>query len=313
MGGLGRGARGAAPTSPPKSGGHDGSRRRALVDAVLASAGRLRPWPWRQTRDPWLVLLSEVVLQQTQAARAVGPWLELTRRFPTPAAAAAAAPAELLRAWRGLGYNRRALALHRAAVVIGERHGGAVPDALEDLMALPGVGPYTARAVLAFAFERDVGVVDTNVRRVLARAVLGHRAPARALQAVADELVPSGAAWTFNQALIDLGATCCTSQRPSCASCPLAGCCRWRAAGCPAPDPGANPTRQSAFAGSDRQGRGRLVEALRHGPLDPAEVAVAAGWPEEPERARRVVAGLVADGLVEVGADGVLRLVGDGG
>jgi A/G-specific adenine glycosylase len=187
-------------------------------------------------------------------------------------------------------------------VAVVDRHGGVVPATLADLLALPGVGPYTARAVLAFAYEADVAVVEVNTARVLARAVAGRQVSGVEAQAVADSVVPSGKGWAWNQAMVDLGATVCTRSVPSCDRCPLRPCCRWAAAGWPAPDPAAPAGRQSRFAGSDRQGRGRLVDALRHGPVALTQVAVAAGWPEEPERAARMATALVADGLaVQVG------------
>jgi A/G-specific adenine glycosylase len=278
---------------------------------VLEASARLRPWPWRTTRDPWAVLVSEVMLQQTQAARVVGPYGRFLDRFPTPAACAAASPAEVLRCWAGLGYNRRALALQRAAVRIVDEHGGQVPSDVAALEGLPGVGAYTARAVLCFAFGQPVGVVDTNVRRVLQRAWLGRAVPPRTLQAEADRLVPAERAWDYHQALMDLGAQTCTSRRPRCAACPLAGLCRWRAAGHRGPDPGGGMARQGPFEGSDRQGRGRLVAALRQGPVPAGAWAEAAGWPDEPDRAARIAARLIRDGLAELDAAGSLRLAGD--
>jgi A/G-specific adenine glycosylase len=168
------------------------------------------------------------------------------------------------------------------------------------LLALPGIGPYTARAVLAFAFEQDVGVVDTNTARVLARTAGGSLSRPQA-QARADDLVPAGRGWAWNQAMIDLGATVCTKRSPRCLDCPVAAWCSWRRAGQPSPDPAQHSVGtggpQPSFAGSDRQGRGRLVAALRRGPVPLADLAPAAGWPGEAERASRVAAGLVADGL----------------
>jgi A/G-specific adenine glycosylase len=279
---------------------------------VLAGAPNLVRWPWRATRDPWAVLVSEVMLQQTQAARVVEPFGRFLDRFPTPRAAATASPAEVVRAWAGLGYNRRALALRRTAEHLVAEHGGQVPDSLVALERLAGVGPYTARAVLCFAFGQAVGVVDTNVRRVLQRAWLGRALPPARLQAVADRLAPPEHSWEFHQVLMDLGARTCTGRRPACASCPLAGCCRWRAAGCPEPDPGGPRARQSPFAGSNRQGRGRLVAALRSGPIPAGSWAVACGWPGDQDRAAAVVGQLLAEGLAEIGPDGELRLPGDG-
>ncbi len=277
----------------------------ALQHSLSAWAeGARRDLPWRRTRDPWAVLVSELMLQQTQVPRVLPRFEAFLRQFPTPAATASAPVAEVVRAWAGLGYNRRAVNLHRAAGAVVERHGGSMPVTLAELVALPGVGPYTARAVLAFAFEADVGVVEVNSARVLARAVAGHPlAPAEA-QALADGLVPAGEGWAWNQAMLDLGATVCVKTAPRCGSCPLRSCCAWAGAG---PDPAVGSAgaggRQSTFAGSDRQGRGRLVDALRLGPVPLPVLAVAAGWPDDPERARRVADTLVDDGLAVLAGD----------
>jgi A/G-specific adenine glycosylase len=271
--------------------------------------GARRDLPWRRTRDPWAVLVSELMLQQTQVARVVPRYLAFLTRFPTPADTAAALVAEVVREWAGLGYNRRAVNLHRAAVEIVDRHGGTLPGTLAGLVALPGVGPYTARAVLAFAFEADVGVVEVNSARVLARAVAGRPLGAPEAQALADALVPPGRGWAWNQAMLDLGATICTKSAPRCGSCPLATDCAWRGSALPDPAVGSAGcgSRQSTFAGSDRQGRGRLVDALRLGPVPLAALAETAGWPAEPERAERVASTLVTDGLAVVAGD-LLRL-----
>lgn len=273
-----------------------------------------RDLPWRRTRDPWAVLVSEVMLQQTQAARVAeryGPFLE---RFPTPAVCAAAPVGEVVRAWAGLGYNRRAVHLHGAAVAVVEAHDGRLPDDLMALRALPGVGSYTARAVLAFAFERDVGVVDTNAARVLARWE-GRRLTAGEAQTLADAAVPVGEGWAWNQAMLDLGALVCRRRRPDCEACPVSGGCAWASAGRPAPDPAEGsagvPGRQRRFEGSDRQGRGRLVEALRAGAVPAAELAAVAGWPSQRGRARRVAEGLVRDGLAAWAPDGSLTIAGE--
>lgn len=289
---------------------------------VLAPAGRraLLTWgererrdlPWRRTRDPWAVLVSEVMLQQTQVPRVVPRWRAFLTRFPTVAACAAAPVADVVDEWAGLGYNRRAVALHRCARACVADHGATLPDDLGALVALPGIGPYTARAVLAFAFERDVGVVDTNVGRVLARLGGAPLRPAAA-QAEADGLVPAGEGWAWNQALFDLGAATCTKRAPTCAECPVRRWCAWGGAGCPEPDPAVGSagvsSGQSPFAGSDRQGRGRLVDALRwRGAVPAAELAAVAGWPGDPGRARTVAAGLVRDGLAGTdGAGGLVR------
>ena len=283
-----------------------------LQRALLSwSASARRDLPWRRTRDPWAVVVSEVMLQQTQVVRVVPRYTAFLRRFPTPAACAEAPLADVVRAWAGLGYNRRAVNLRRLATAVVERHGGHLPDDLASLVALPGVGPYTARAVLAFAFERDVGVVDVNAARVLARTA-GRPVTAGELQARADALVPPGQGWAWNQAVLDLGATVCTKRAPGCASCPVAAWCGWRSS--PAgvdPVVGSAGTggTQSRFSGSDRQGRGRLVHALRTAPVAWSTVAEAAGWPGDDARARRVAATLVADGLAcDDGA--LLRLPG---
>jgi A/G-specific adenine glycosylase len=278
---------------------------------VLAWSGRhLRNLPWRRTRDPWAVLVSEVMAQQTGVDRVIGYYRAFLTRFPTPRACAAAPAGEVVRSWAGLGYNRRAVNLHRCAQTVVQRHGGALPDELGALRALPGIGPYTARAVLAFAFERDVGVVDTNVGRVLARWEGRSLSPAEA-QALADGLVPGGRAWDWNQALMELGGTVCMRRRPQCRACPVRTWCGWAAAGLVAPDPADGSAGvgagQPQFEGSDRQGRGRLVEALCRGPVAVADVAAAMGWPDDPARADRVALGLVTDGLA-VRDDTVLRL-----
>jgi len=276
------------------------------------AADRGRDLPWRRTRDPWAVLVSEVMLQQTQVARVVPAWESFLARFPDVETCAAAGVAEVIGQWAGMGYNRRAVFLHRAAVAVVERHDGVVPDDLTALLALPGIGPYTARALLAFAFERDVGVVDTNAARVLARWA-GHRLTPREVQAAADAAVPAGEGWAWNQAMLDLGATVCTARRPACDDCPVRSGCAWARAGCPAPDPAvgsAGVSRgQSRFEGSDRQGRARLVDALRaEGSVSARVLAERAGWPDDPERARRAAASLVADGLAADDGAGGLAL-----
>ncbi|MCY4194373.1 MAG: A/G-specific adenine glycosylase [bacterium] len=263
---------------------------------------------WRRTRDPWAILVSEVMLQQTQIARVIPRYTAFLREFPTAFDCAAAPVAEAIRAWDGLGYNRRAVHLHRCAQVLVERHGGSPPHDLPALLKLPGVGPYTARAVLAFAFEDDMGVVDPNVGRVLARWS-GRRLGAAEAQATADAIVPPGAGWLWNQALFDFAAGVCTRRRPRCAQCPVRPSCRWQGQGHdPAEGSAGVSGGQSRFEGSDRQGRGRLVAALRRGPLPRSEAAAAAGWPEDPARAARVLAGLEDDGMVVVDDEGTATL-----
>jgi A/G-specific adenine glycosylase len=252
-----------------------------------------RDLPWRHTRDPWAILVSEVMLQQTQVARVIPVWRAFLARFPSAKECAAARQAAVVTAWQGMGYNRRAVNLHRCAIAITEQHAGNVPDDLDALLALPGIGPYTARAVLAFAFERRVGVLDVNAARVHAR--LNGRPVS---QAEADAATPARHAWAWNQAILDLGATVCTKRNPSCDDCPLQRQCAWRGVGS---DPAGIGSRQSRFEGSDRQGAGRLVDALRAGPVAsaPADLAVTMGWPGDPERALRVAMRVVADGLAE--------------
>lgn len=244
-----------------------------------------RDLPWRATRDPWAVLVSELMLQQTQVPRVIPKYHAFLEAFPTPAACAAAPLGDVVRAWAGLGYNRRAVNLHRAAVVIGD---GPFPDTLADLLALPGVGAYTARAVLIFAYERDIGVLEVNTTRVVMRLT-----GKTATQAAADALVPAGQGWAWNQAMIDLGATVCARRDPRCDACPVRRWCK--APGAEAP----LPTFQSRFEGSDRQGRGRLVDALRAGDVAWDDLPDAMGWPDDSARARRVAEGVIRDGLAD--------------
>ncbi len=276
----------------------------ARQQALLAwTAITRRDLPWRRTRDPWAILVSELMLQQTQVARVEPKFVEFLERFPTPGSCAAEPVGAVVTLWAGLGYNRRAVNLHRCAVAVVDHHDGLLPDTLEALLALPGIGPYTARAVLAFAFERDVGVLDTNAARVLAR-LGGHPLAAREAQTAADAVVPAGEGWSWNQAMLDLGATICTKRVARCDQCPLSSSCAWFAAGRPDPDPAIGSagvsTAQSTFEGSDRQGRGRLVDALRRRGLVPrAELALTAGWPDDPARAARAAESLVRDGLAD--------------
>ena len=248
------------------------------------------------------MLVSELMLQQTQVARVIPKYHAFLEVFPTAASCAAASAGDVVRAWAGLGYNRRALNLHRTALAVVERHGGVLPDDLDALLALPGIGPYTARAVLAFAYERDVGVLDVNAARVVHRTAGRRLAPAAA-QVRADALVPPGQGWAWNQAMLDLGATVCTRRAPRCGECPVVAGCGWRGDG---PDPAPAATRQSTFDGSDRQGRGRLVDALRRAPVAIADVPVVAGWPHDPTRAHRIADGLVAEGLATITADALV-------
>ncbi len=257
---------------------------------------QLRVLPWRQTRDPWAVLVSEVMLQQTQVDRVIPKWHAFLAEFPTPTRCAQAPLGDVLRQWQGLGYPRRARNLHLAAQHISES--SAFPSTLEGLLALPGVGPYTARAVMAFAYNRDVGVVDTNIARVYAR-VEGRPLRAREAQTIADSMVPGDDAWSWNQSLMDLGAVLCRARAPLCARCPLVGMCRWRGIGDdPATGSAFVSAPQSRFDGSNRQARGRLLASLAGVPLAMNAAATTIGWPDQPERVTQIVQSLLDDGLI---------------
>ncbi len=253
-------------------------------------------YPWRGG-SPWAVLVSEVMLQQTQAER-VRPYFErFVGRFPTPASLASAPPAEAIREWAGLGYNRRAVNLHRAATQIVARHGGEVPAEVGELRALSGVGPYTASAVASFAFGSPVPVVDTNVRRVLARYALGVE-PREALDAdvarTAAELLPVRRSGDWSQALMDLARDVCRS-RPRCETCPIASGCVYLAAG-RVPGRAPNGRSQPAFEGSVRQARGRVVALLRERGTVTVAAAARAGGLAMPA-ASELIDGLARDGL----------------
>lgn len=265
-----------------------------FVGRVVAwGVPRLRDLPWRRTRDPWAVLVSEVMLQQTQVRRVEPKWRAFLERFPTAADCAAAPLGDVLRLWHGLGYPRRARNLHVAAGAIVEL--GGFPTTLEELLRLPGVGQYTARAVRAFAFEQDAAVVDTNIARVYAR-VLGRPLTASAAQRIADGVAPAGQAWEWNQSLMDLGAQVCRPQ-PRCVECPVQRMCAWHGDG---PDPAVGSAgvsrTQPRFEGSDRQARGRVLAALLDGPADEATLVAAAG--REPSVVRRLIVDLQHEGLV---------------
>ena len=277
-----------------------------LRSALLAWYARhKRTLPWRDIDDAYAVLVSEIMLQQTQVSRVVPAFASFMARFPTPAALAHAPVADVVTAWQGLGYNRRAVALHRAAQAIVEQHGGRVPDDLAALQALPGIGSYTARAVLAFGFGRDVAPVDTNVARVLTRAVAGAALRPSELQALATAVVPAGAGRDWSAALMDLGATYCTS-RPRCADCPLAEHCTWARAGGDDPAAPRRRTGTETFAGSNRYHRGRLLDSLRCGSVAVGALATAAQL-DDHDRAHAMAQALVDDGLAQWDA-GVLRL-----
>lgn len=276
----------------------------SLHDPILAwYAEHQRDLPWRAPdASPWSILVSEVMLQQTPVARVLPVWTDWMLRWPTPADLAAAAPGEAVRHWGRLGYPRRALRLHATATQLAAVHDGRVPADLDKLRALPGVGSYTAAAVGAFAFGIRCAVVDTNVRRVHARAVTGSAQAAPALTAaetrLAEELLPvddAGAA-TWNVAVMELGALICTASSPDCDRCPVADRCAWVDAGRPAYD---GPVKRSQrWSGTDRQVRGLLLQALRDadGPVQQARLDLV--WSDAAQRGRCLV-GLIEDGLVE--------------
>ncbi|MGA7690179.1 MAG: A/G-specific adenine glycosylase [Jiangellales bacterium] len=275
-----------------------------------------RDLPWRSPQTtPWGVLVSEVMLQQTPVARVAPVYLAWMTRWPTPDDLADDPVAEAIRAWGRLGYPRRAVRLHAAATQIATRHAGEVPSALDDLRALPGVGEYTAAAVAAFAFNARVAVLDTNVRRVLAR-LRGQAQPTAHLtnveRTLAADLLPAdppvAARWSV--AVMEVGALVCTSSSPRCHDCPLAAECSWLAAGRPATD---LPRRRQPFEGTDRQVRGRLMAVLREAdaPVDPRTldaVGLDAAPPVDDAQRQRALASLVTDGLVVVDPDGRYRL-----
>ena len=275
----------------------------ALHEAVLDwFDDHARELPWRGAEaSAWSVMVSEFMLQQTPVARVLpvhAAWLE---RWPTPADLAAESTGEAVRMWGRLGYPRRALRLHAAAVALVERHGGGVPASYDDLLALPGVGDYTASAIASFAFGHRHVVLDTNVRRVLARAVSGEEFPAtavtRAERDVAAALLPddpaTAAAWAV--ATMELGALVCTARQPSCDACPIAELCAWRGAGFPAYD--GPPRRGQAWAGTDRQCRGRIMALARETEGSVGLTSIETAWPIVEQR-ERCLASLVADGLL---------------
>jgi len=275
-----------------------------VVTAWYADAARDLPWR-RPGTSPWAVLVSEVMLQQTPVARVLPAYDAWLARWPDAASLAADEPGEAVRMWGRLGYPRRALRLHAAAVAVVEQHGGALPRTLPALLALPGVGDYTARAVAAFAFRQRHAVIDVNVRRVVARAVEGvaDAAVTRRDLAVVEALLPTDdeAAATASSALMELGAVICTARAPRCGQCPLADRCAWLAAGQPALEVAVR--RPQGYAGTDRQVRGRLLAVLREAPGSVAAEQLAATWDEPVQRAR-ALDGLVADGLVDPLPDG---------
>jgi A/G-specific adenine glycosylase len=273
----------------------------ALLEPILAwYAENARDLPWRRPgTSPWSVMVSEFMLQQTPVSRVLGvheAWMSI---WPSPAALAAASTGDAIRAWGRLGYPRRALRLHASAVAITEHHGGEVPDTYQELRSLPGVGDYTAAAIASFAFGRSHAVLDTNVRRVLGRAIGGVEFPApsltRAERDLADSLVPQDEPEVWAVAVMELGALVCTASNPACDRCPVSEVCAWLAAGRPAYD---GPARKvQTWAGTDRQCRGRLLSALRDVTGSVHRTRLDAVWADAVQR-ERALASLLDDGLV---------------
>jgi A/G-specific adenine glycosylase len=255
----------------------------------------------RHTTEPWAILVSEVMAQQTQAARAAEAWTRFMAAYPTPASMAAASAADVIRAWRGLGYNRRALALHRAARAIVDDHGGRVPDSLEALVVLPGIGPYTARAVLAIAFDRPVAALDVNICRVLGRAFGLEALAPSARQAAADGFVPPDWAADWTHALMDVGAAFCRPREPRCDVCPLRNLCP--AAGTASASRATARRPAPRFESTSRWLRGRILDALRDAP-DHAWVRFDApiGAHSAPHVAAALAA-LAAEGMITLDRD----------
>ncbi len=275
-----------------------------------------RDLPWRAPgATPWSVLVSEVMLQQTPVTRVVPAHQRWLARWPTPAGLAAEPAGEAIRQWGTLGYPRRALRLHETATILTRRHGGAVPADRDALLALPGIGSYTAAAVASFAFGQRHAVLDTNVRRVLARLVAGRPlpapAPSVAERRLAESLLPAEAATAarWSVAVMELGALVCRSASPRCAACPVARQCAWLAAGRPGEPPEAAGRRAQRYHGTDRQCRGRLLAVLRGSAAPLARADLGAGWHDGAQLAR-ALDGLVADGLVDPLPDGRYALPG---
>jgi len=298
---------------PSEAPGQAAAAEAPVVDELLAwYAGAARELPWRdRTASPWAVLVSEIMLQQTPVSRVLPAYLEWIERWPTPSALASESPGDAVRAWGRLGYPRRALRLHAAATTIVVQHGGSVPADYASLRALPGVGDYTAAAVAAFAFRQRQVVLDTNVRRVLARAVTGVAGPAPAVSVaerkVALALLPDDEerAATFSVALMELGALICRAGEPDCPACPIAGSCRWRALGYPKST--APARRRPGYEGTDRQARGVVLAALRSDTRPVRRAQLRAAWTDAVQL-DRAIAGLVADGLIEPVPGGGFRL-----
>jgi len=298
--------------SAPASGSIERIAEALHAPVVDWFATHARDLPWRRPEaGAWGVMVSEFMLQQTPVNRVLPVYEQWMARWPRPADLAAEPSGEAVRAWGRLGYPRRALRLHGAATAIAERHGGDVPREHAQLLALPGVGEYTAAAVASFAYGQRHAVLDTNVRRVFARAVSGRQYPPNATTAserkLARQLLPEDEemASRWAAATMELGALLCTSRAPACVRCPIAAQCAWQSAG--APEHEGRPRRRQTYAGTDRQVRGRLLAVLREAVRPVPQATLDRVWHDPVQRAR-ALDGLVADGLVEPLAGGVYRL-----
>ncbi len=287
------------------------------AEPVLAWYARhARDLPWRAPgATPWSVLVSEIMLQQTPVARVLPEYLSWIARWPTPAALAAESAGEAIRQWGRLGYPRRALRLHETATILTTRHGGKVPADRDALLALPGIGSYTAAAVASFAFGQRHAVLDTNVRRVLARLIAGQpepaAAPSVAERRLAESLLPAepAVAARWSVAVMELGALVCMAASPRCSTCPVARDCAWLAAGRPQEPTEAARRRTQRYDGTDRQCRGRLLAVLRDSGVPVSRADFDAVWPGQAQLAR-ALDGLIADGLVDPLPDGRFALPG---
>lgn len=266
-------------------------------------AGHARVLPWRAAdRTPWQVMVSEYMLQQTPVDRVLPAWQAWIERWPTPAHCAAAPADQPVRMWGRLGYPRRARRLHEAARLIVTDFGGEVPADRESLLSLPGIGDYTAAAILSFAFGTRSIVLDTNIRRVIARAVTGQALPlphvTTAERLLAEDLTPRSAKASaiWNAAIMELGALICTARAPKCEQCPLADQCRWLADD--RPEYTGTVRRQAKFEGSDRQARGAIMSVLREAQSSVPKSAIEKSW-SDALQLERALASLIDDGMVE--------------
>ena len=287
----------------------------SICDELVVWYGHARrDLPWRNPDvTAWQILVSEFMLQQTPVARVAPIWLDWVARWPTPSATAAASAADVLRAWGKLGYPRRAKRLHECATVIATEHDDRVPDDVEVLLTLPGVGSYTARAVACFAYQQSVPVVDTNVRRVVARAIhgladAGNPSTTRDMADVLALMPDDETAPVFSAALMELGATVCTARSPKCGVCPLS-VCAWLAAGHPPAATAPRPAQR--FAGTDRQVRGKLLDVLRASTSPVSRDQLDVVWLTDAAQRDRALDSLLVDGLVEQTADGRFALCGE--